>query len=70
MARGNDERHNPNRRPSIAWRTDDGKSVQGPELGNFISNSMKDQVYNSIFNDIVGLSNDFVIRDGKDVDNG
>lgn len=69
MARGNDERHNPNRRP-IVWRSSDGQSSDESGLGKMIAEMIKKSVYDAEFNDIVGITNDIVARPDEEQNNG
>ncbi len=60
MSRGNDERFNGNRRPP----------KPGEELGMSMADIMKQMVYDSEFNDIVGLPNDIVAEPDEEENNG
>lgn len=71
MARGEDERHNPNRRPErpiINFL--DPKYGSSDGLGKSLSDFLKQQVYDAEFNDIVGLPNDIVAEPDEDKNNG
>lgn len=74
MARGNDERDNPQRRPTRPWvpvsRVDNPASTN-PEfpqggLGKALADMIKQAVYDAEFNDIVGLPNDYVSGEKDD----
>lgn len=71
MARGNDERDNPNRRPQRPIIRFDNLPTDNPEmphgsLGKSMAEMIKQAVYDSEFNDIVGLPNDIVAEPNKD----
>jgi protein required for attachment to host cells len=71
MAKGNDERDNPHRRPTRPWEGMthsshlNSPSTSNPEfpqggLGKALADMIKQAVYDAEFNNIVGIPNDIV----------